>query len=305
MKESDNNTLYLQPRSQVLSKELYGILLAFLGVLIFSWTLPASRFAAPEMGGLAVGVFRNLIGAAVALVVLLIAKEKFPARQHWKSIILATIGTVGFGTSVAIAMKDVPSAHGAVVIAVIPLTTALLAVLRARERPPLNFWIGIVIGCSTVVTFLISQNGGSLKLHPADLWLLAALVFSAFTYVEGAKVTRHMPGWKVVSWILVFTLPVILPASIYLLIQNPHILSLTPTAWGGLLYVALFSAYLGFFPWYHSFTLVGISRAGVIQLLQPLMTFVWGALFLGEQLTPAILIAGAVVLGSTVLCWKK
>ena len=289
----------------MLSKEATGMLLAFLGVLIFSWTLPASRLAAPEIGGFAVGIFRNLIGGAVASVVLLLAREKFPARQHWKSIVLATIGTVGFGTSVAIAMKDVPAAHGAVVIAVIPLTTALLAVLRTRERPPLNFWIGILIGCATVVTFLISQNGGKLQIHPADLWLLAALVFSAFTYVEGAKVTRHMAGWKVVSWILVFTLPFILPMSLYLLVQNPHAMSMSSTAWGGLLYVSLFSAYLGFFPWYHSFTLVGISRAGVIQLLQPLMTFVWGALFLGEHLSPSILIAGTVVLASTVLCWKK
>jgi drug/metabolite transporter (DMT)-like permease len=44
---------------------------------------------------------------------------------------------------------------------------------------------------------------------------------------------------------------------------------------------------LGFFAWYRGLALGGIARISQLQLLQPLLTIGWAALFLGESLTLA------------------
>ena len=56
-------------------------------------------------------------------------------------------------------------------------------------------------------------------------------------------------------------------------------------AWLGFAYVALVSMFLGFFAWYRGLALGGIARIGQIQLAQPVLTLVWAALLLGEQVT--------------------
>lgn len=289
----------------VLPKDIQGLLLAFLSVFVFSWTLPASKMAVGELGGWGLGLSRSLLAGSLALLVLLIRQVPFPARTHWKSLVVVALSAVGFAVSVAMAMRDVPSIHAAVVIAVIPVATSLIAVARMRERPTWRFWIGLAAGSSTVVLFLTTQTGTGMHIHQADLWLIASLLCSAITYVEGGKLASSMPGWQVISWMLVFTLPAILPMALYWWMHQPQPLHLGLQAWMAVLYVSVFSAYLGFFPWYHSFSLIGISRASSVQLLQPLLTFTWGALFLGEHLTQGILVAGFLVLGSSFLCWKR
>jgi len=66
--------------------------------------------------------------------------------------------------------------------------------------------------------------------------------------------------------------------------------------WFGLLYVALFSQWIGFFAWNAGMTMGGIARVAQVQLLQPFITFALAALFNGEVITlPIVLFAAAVV----------
>jgi drug/metabolite transporter (DMT)-like permease len=57
-------------------------------------------------------------------------------------------------------------------------------------------------------------------------------------------------------------------------------------AWGGLLYVGLFSMWLGFFVWYGGLAMGGIVRVSQVQLIQPFLALLFGVPVLGEQLDP-------------------
>jgi drug/metabolite transporter (DMT)-like permease len=72
-------------------------------------------------------------------------------------------------------------------------------------------------------------------------------------------------------------------------------------AWLGFAYVALVSMFLGFFAWYRGLALGGIARIGQVQLAQPVLTLVWAALLLGEEVTAATVAAALAVLGSVVV----
>jgi drug/metabolite transporter (DMT)-like permease len=58
--------------------------------------------------------------------------------------------------------------------------------------------------------------------------------------------------------------------------------------------------YLGFFAWYRGLAMAGIARAGQTQQLQPLLTLLWSALFLGEVVTAATIAAAVVVIACVV-----
>jgi drug/metabolite transporter (DMT)-like permease len=189
-------------------------------------------------------------------------------------------------------MQSVPSVHGAVVIGLLPLSTAVFAALWAGERPSALFWGATIAGSAAVIGYALTVGGGSL--HLADLALLGAVIAAGLGYAEGARLARTMGGWQVISWALVVAAPVLaIPVGLAI---HAHGLSAGPAAWAGFAWVSLISMYLGFFLWYRGLVLGGIARVGQLQLLQPFLTIVASALLLGERVTPEALVAALIVL---------
>jgi drug/metabolite transporter (DMT)-like permease len=152
-----------------------------------------------------------------------------------------------------------------------------------KERPPLLFWLSCVAGTVAVLLFVIMQGSGHLQTE--DGWMLAAVAAGAMGYTEGGRLARDLGGWRVICWALVLAAPVLVFPVGWELIH--HGIQGDPSAWLGLGYVSVFSMLLGFFAWYRGLALGGIARISQLQLLQPLLTIGWAALFLGESLTLA------------------
>jgi drug/metabolite transporter (DMT)-like permease len=281
-----------------------GLLLGFLGVLTFSFTLPFTRIASPELGGAFVGMGRALLAAILAVGVLRIRREPVPARHHWRGLVLVAMGTVfGFGLLTSIAMQTVPAVHGVVVVGLLPAATAVMAVVRAGERPNLAFWLACAAGVISVLIFAIVQGAGSLQ--QGDVWLLAAVAMAALGYAEGGRLAREMGGWRVISWALAFSLPVLVVV-VGVLVWRDGVPAGGAAAWWSFLYLATFSMYLGFFPWYRGLALGGVARVGQIQLVQPVFSLVWAAILLGEPISLGTALASVLVIASAALArWTR
>jgi drug/metabolite transporter (DMT)-like permease len=281
-----------------LTRDQEGLLLGLIGVLAFSLSLPATKVAVPAFGPIMLSLGRAEFAAILAGVVLLARRERFPGRQHLRSLLLIGVGVVvGFPILTSYALKHVPSAHGAVVIALLPAATAAFGVLLARERPPRAFWGAVVIGMIAVLIFAIIQGAG--KPQWEDALLLGAVVAAAFGYAEGGRLSREIGGWRVISWSLVISAPILLPFVIADLPGREWHASFS--AWFGLIYVSCVSMYLGFLAWYRGLALGGIARVGQLQLAQPVLTLIWSWLWLGESIGWAEIIAGLVIVGSVAL----
>jgi drug/metabolite transporter (DMT)-like permease len=202
-----------------------------------------------------------------------------------------------------LALQRTTSAHAAVIAAGLPIATAVFAVLRGGERPPRAFWVASVVGTVAVVVFALSRGGGVGEDLLADALMIGAVLLAALGYAEGALLTKHMPGWQVVSWTLVVCLPVTLPVGAVALHASMQVRTPTPASWVGLLYLALFSMYLGFFAWYRGLADLGVARGSQVQLLQPLLTLLWSVLLLGETVGLDTLAAALVVLGA--VAWTQ
>jgi len=283
----------LRESSSPLSRERLGLLLGFIGMAIFGGTLPGTRIAVTAIDPLAVTALRTAIAGLCSLALVIVLRRKFPPRHLWFQLAIASICVVIlFPFLMALAVQTVDASHGGVVMGALPIATAFVAVLTTHERPKPLFWIASLAGAALVVAFALRQGGGSLT--SGDLLLFAAVAASAIGYTFSGRLTSSMPGWEVISWALVIALPLSLPAAMITWPADINHIALKPLL--ALLYVALFPQWIGFFAWNAGLAMGGIARVSQMQLLQPFVTFALAAIFIGEPITPDIvLFATAVV----------
>lgn len=277
-----------------MDKMTSGWINGFVGMLIFSGSLPATRVAVADFDPVFLTVARATIAALLGLAMLLAFREKRPAKADLMSLFIVAMGVVvGFPLLTALALRHVTSAHSIVFIGLLPLSTAIFGVLRGGERPRPVFWIFSCLGSLCVVGFAAYQG---IAASPAgDLLMFAAIIVCGLGYAEGARLSRKLGGWQVISWALVLSLPLMLPLTLYIM---PHDWSLIGQgAWLGLAYVSLFSMLIGFIFWYRGLALGGIAAVGQLQLLQPFFGLVLAATLLHETVGwSMILVTMAVIL---------
>ena len=259
-----------------------GWINGFIGVVTFSGSLPATRVAVMQFDPVFLTVARAAIAGVLALCLLFAFKEKRPSHSDIVSLVIVALGVVvGFPLLTALALQHITSAHSIVFIGLLPLSTAIFAVVRGGERPKLPFWIFSALGSALVAGFAFMQG---LTASPVgDALMLAAIIVCGLGYAEGAKLSRTLGGWQVISWALVLSLPVMIALSIFY--QPPTFSGIELPAWLSLAYVSLFSMLIGFVFWYRGLAQGGIAAVGQLQLLQPFFGLALAATLLHEPVT--------------------
>jgi drug/metabolite transporter (DMT)-like permease len=272
-----------------------GWLNGLVGVLIFSASLPATRVAVAEFDPIFLTAARATIAGCLGLLLLVAFRERRPSQNELLSLILVAIGVVvGFPLLTALALQYVTSAHSTVFIGLLPLMTALFAVLRGGERPRPAFWLFSLLGSAFVAGFAFSRDFG--QISAGDGLMLGAIIICGLGYAEGAKLSRHLGGWQVISWALVISLPIM--AALAFWSAPSTFTGISRPAWASLAYVSLFSMMIGFVFWYRGLALGGIASVGQLQLLQPFFALTLAALLLGETVSTTMI----VVTAGVVLC---
>ncbi|MEW6644301.1 MAG: DMT family transporter [Pseudomonadota bacterium] len=272
-----------------------GWINGFVGMLIFSGSLPATRAAVAGFDPVFLTVARAAIAGLLGLGLLALFRQPRPARADLVPLLITALGVVvGFPLLTALALEHITSAHSVVYVGLLPLSTAVFGVLRGGERPRPLFWLFSGLGSVCVAGFALSRGVGAASV--GDLLMLAAIVVCGLGYAEGAQLSRRLGGWQVISWALVLSLPAM--AAAVLATWPSSLRGITEPAWLGLVYVSLFSMLIGFVFWYRGLALGGIAAVGQLQLLQPFFGLALAATLLHEAVEPAMIAVTAVV----VLC---
>lgn len=270
-----------------------SLIFGLLGVAGFSLTLPATRLAVVDLDPTFVGLGRALVAAALAGMALWLTRAPKPQGRQWLRLGVIALGVViGFPLFSSWAMHSVPASHGAVVIGLLPLSTALFGALLAGERPPPLFWASTLLGSAVIAAFSLASGGYSLQW--ADVALVAAVVAAGLGYAEGARLAKELGAWQTISWALLIAAPLLVMPVFYT--APVHITTIGWASVAGFLYVSIVSMFLAFFAWYHALALGGIARIGQMQLLQPFMTIVAAALLLGESISWVQVMTAVIVL---------
>lgn len=265
------------------------------GVLAFSFTVPFTRVAVGGLSPLFIGSGRAVIAGLLAIAALALTRQHLPHGIQWARLAVVAGGVVvGFPLLTSFALTTAPASHGAVVIALLPAATAVMAVIRAKERPPVSFWVMAVIGALVAVVFASMQGGGFAQLTLSDLLLFGAVIAAAIGYAEGGLLARELGSWQTVSWALVLAMPLMVVLTIVASVQQPP--AGTPVQWAAFAYLAVVSMFLGFFAWYRGLAIGPMAQVSQVQLVQPVLSILWAALLLQEALTWSTILGGIAVI---------
>lgn len=264
-----------------------------LGVIIFSGSLPATKVAVGGFTPIFLTSARAVIATLLGAALLLALRHKRPERDDLVPLAVVALGVViGFPLLTALALQHVTSAHSIVFVGLLPLTTAIFGVIRGGERPKPVFWLFSLVGAASVAGFALATSGFGLL--AGDVLMLAAILLCGLGYAEGARLSRRLGGWQVISWALVLAFPVMAVIAVATL---PDVWTgIGGPAWLGLAYVSVFSMLVGFVFWYRGLALGGIAGVSQLQLLQPFLGLALAALLLGEPVAwTMIAVTGLVV----------
>jgi drug/metabolite transporter (DMT)-like permease len=296
------------------NKEKEALFWGLLGVTLFAATLPFTRIAvgsvqAPQLSPWFVTFGRAAVAGVLSVMYLLWQSSrgnlKIPTRAEWPLLAMTAFGVIiGFPLFLALALRYVPSTHGAVVTALLPLSTALLGALWFKQRPSKGFWACAVVGSGLVLAFMIWrqwQATGGFYLGAANIYLIIAMTTGALGYIGGAALTPRLGSEQVICWVLVSCLPITVPLALIFAPAQPAAIS--AMSWVGFVYVALFSMWIGFFAWYRALAL-GAVRVSQIQLIQPFLSLLFAVPLAGERLDMMTLLFAIAVI-ATVYLGKK
>ena len=275
-----------------LSRQRLGFWLGVCGMVLFSVTVPATRLATgsdadPQLSPWFVTAGRAAIAGLLSVAFLLWTRTPWPKPHQWRPLLFALLGNVlAWPLLAALALRSVTAVHAAVIVAAIPLATAVFAAIVLHERERLGFWVCAVFGAALVIVFSLIRAGteGSFGFAWADVLLVGAVLASSFGYVYGAQVTPELGAERVICWMCALALPASLPLALWLWPEGAALAPVRWPAWAGLVYVGAVSMWSGFFAWFRGLEWGGTLRVSQVLLVQPFLAMVFAVPMLGERI---------------------
>jgi drug/metabolite transporter (DMT)-like permease len=296
----------------VISERLAANAGAFVAAVLFGSSVVAVRVAVQEVPPLSLAVLRFGQGGLLLVLLLLLVSARDLLRVRWRDLpllillgaVLFTVFPVTFNAS----LRLIEASRGALILATIPLWSALLARIARSERLTPRQVVGIFLSLAGVGLALAERGlgwqGGLGSLAGDGLMLLTALCGAAYAVLAQRAFVRHS-ALTVTTYAMVLGTLLLLPAALVEgLVGVLPLLDLQTVAL--LVFLGVFGGALGFFLWTFALTRLTPTQVAVYINLNPLVAMVLAAALLAERLTITFVAGfGAVVLGVLLVNWPK
>ena len=282
-----------------------AMLSALFAVVLFSLTAPMSQIAMAVFSPEYITFMRAALAGVCSLMLAGYLEWQLPSRGNCFKLLLAgSAVTLIFPYTLNVSLTQYQASDLGIILAGIPLVTALLASIIFKEKQNTIFWCCILMGTALLVMFTISHSTQEISL--LSHWsVFVMLIAAGIGYSVGGQVAKSIGGFKTICWMTIFYLPISLLGVGYETTQNAQFFSADHLAEVlALLYLCLVSQWIGFHFWYGAMAKVGISAAGQVQLLQPFFTLLFSAVILGTLLTLQQFIYAGLITLTVVIAMK-
>jgi drug/metabolite transporter (DMT)-like permease len=266
-------------------------------VLVWSANFVIVKAALGVMGPLTFTTGRYAIATA-ALFLLLRWRHgtiTWPGRIGWQ---LLGLGMLGFGCYQVlwtVGLTQMTAGDSALIIAVSPVLTALLAGALGMDRLTPPKIAGALVAFAGVAIVIIA--GHDLRLGSSlagDALTVAAATLWAVYIVSGTRTLRHIDPLSATAWAVLGGCLFLLPFGAWELVTAPPA-GVPLQAFAGMLYSGMLAAGVANVLVFNAIRLVGPTRAAAMQLLVPAGAVVLGAIALQETVGTWQILGGVVI----------
>ncbi|MCX6066190.1 MAG: EamA family transporter [Chloroflexi bacterium] len=274
--------------------------------LVWGSTYLGIRFAIETIPPFLQAAIRFLISGTFLFAWRRMAGDPVPTRGQWRSaIIVGGLLLVGGNGLISLSETKIPSGVAALLVATIPMFMVLVEALRpGGVRPTLGQVVGLLIGFSGVIVLIGPAEFGGVR----EFSLISGgiALFAAFLWSLGSIYNRNADLPKST---LLFTGMEMLMGSIGLFIVSGlkgeisqfQIAAVSTRSLLGLLYLITFGSLIGFTSYAWLLRNAPVSLVSTYAYVNPIVAVLLGNLFAQEKLSPRILLAALIIVGSVVL----
>jgi drug/metabolite transporter (DMT)-like permease len=261
------------------------------------------RTASHEMGPLAAAGLRVTIATLFLLPILWFKGLGGALRTHWK--ITLSVGVLNSAipfVCFTYALLSITTGLSAILNATVPLFGAVIAWLWLKDRPNGSRLVGLAVGFIGVT--MLAWDKASFRPDANGLstgWAVLACLLACLCYGTAASVAkRYMGGLPS----LVSATGSQIGASIALI---PLTLLYWPSqapsmqAWGAVLVLGVVCTGLAYILYFRLIARAGPARALAVTFAIPAFAVFYGALLLGESITPWMVVCALVIIAGTTL----
>ena len=266
------------------------------------WGIPYLLIKVAD-GGVAVPVLvlaRVGIGAALLLPVAVRRRQLGTLRSHWRWLAaFAVVEIITPWLLLSEAERRLPSSTTGLLVASVPIVVVVLGRLTGgTDRLTAVRWTGLLAGLGGVALLAGPTAAGGDVLSVAEV-LLVAVCYATGPLIASRKL-GHLPPLEMTAVCLAFAAVVYAPlAALTWPSAVPSVQVLAALA--ALAVICTAAAFPIFF---QLIAEVGPARASVITYVNPAVAVALGVAILGEQFTPAMAGAFALILGGSVLATR-
>jgi drug/metabolite transporter (DMT)-like permease len=275
------------------------------------------RLGAAEFGALPTAGLRVMLAALFLLPVFLVKGVWTDFRQRAKPILFVGLLNSGIPFVLfAFAVMHITTGLTSILNATVPLSGALVAWLWLKDRPGGSRMLGLAIGFIGVTLLVIGKSGFNASGVPdtasTGLTLLAmgACLLATLCYGLAASFTkRHLSGAHPLATAAGSQIGAALGLALPTLWLWPtHAVS--PTAWAAMAAVALLCTAIAYILFFRIIERAGPAKALTVTFLVPVFALLYGAIFLGEAITPWMVLCGLIIMAGTalstgLLSWRR
>lgn len=237
-----------------------------------------------------------LVGSVRGRSVLAVSRSALAA-----SGLVGVLLLVGGNGMVVIAQAHrVPSGVAALLVATVPLILVILRTITGDRPHPVSF-LGVLAGFVGLAGLVLSRGGGAAPLGPSLLVVVAATSWAVGSFLSPRLPQPADPfvasGYQMIIGALVLVV-------LGLITGEPAAMagrSISTRSWLALGYLVLVGSLVAFSAYVWLLRHAPISLAATYAYVNPVVAVALGAAFVGERLTPAVGIGGAVIVAGVAL----
>ena len=221
-------------------------------------------------------------------------KAKFEVRDFPRLLFVSLTSVVIYHLSLNTAEKQVDASLAGLLISLSPLTTVLLSVAVLHEKARGRLWVGVVLAIVGSVLIASPDLGSGVTTLTGPLLVVVAALASG-TYVVASKpLTSKYGPFPVAAWSAFLGTALLAPLISPSTFQEAA--SLSFYGWTSVLYLAVLSTVVANLIFFTLVSRQELSKLGVQLYLVPVVSAIGGVLILGEEIAPATIAGGGMLL---------
>lgn len=275
--------------------------------LLAAGTHLVAKTVTQEVNPVLLTFLRNIISLIAMLIMFLVREKRVKVeRKDFKQLLLLSFLAVPMNQFLYLyGIKFTLASNGALLYGTTPAIILILSYLILKEEMTRKKIIGVIIAFTgiSIVMFERGIDFASDYFYGNVMIFLAVIAWALFA-IYGKQLVKKYGAFHITVLSMIGGAIMFMPVGIIDLSIN-GMPTLTPGNWGSILYLSLGTSVVAYMLWFYALGRMDTTKVAVFANAQPIFTTILAVLFLGQPLTAAFLIGGAITISGVVLTQRK